>query len=152
MKAVRDEWGTRVFPIATDASGESRKARGLLGIKYLLLVVLNCYAHQVPLQARRVFSQVSFEMASHHARLALVDDNNLNDNEAVTAPQTIGRPIPIQELFDFRHAHWVDSYAKSARRNFDEELELYELLDLDAEGEEDVDVDIDDSTADILIG
>jgi hypothetical protein len=88
-------------------------------------------------------------MVNHHTRL--VREDNL-DNDTVTTPRTIGRPVSIQELFDFRSVHWVDSYAKSARRSFDEELELYELLDFDAEGEEDVDIDVDESTADILIG
>jgi hypothetical protein len=41
------EW--KAFPIAftTDASGESRKARRLLGLKYPQMVVPDCYAHQV---------------------------------------------------------------------------------------------------------
>jgi len=46
----------------------------------------------------------------------------------------------------------VGRYEKTARRSFDEELELYELLDLDAAGEEDVDVDLDDSTGDLVHG
>ena len=44
-------------------------------------------------------------------------------------------------------------YSKSALRSFDEELEAYELLDLDAPGEPDDElVDVDDITRDILIG
>ena len=43
-------------------------------------------------------------------------------------------------------------YAKSAKRSFDEELELYELLDLDAQGEDDVDLEVDDSTGAMLHG
>ena len=89
------------------------------------------------------------DIIGHHTRM--VDEDNL-DNEGVSPPDTIGRPVTIQELFDFTSVHWVDSYAKSAHRSFDEELELYELLDLDAEGEEDADVEVDDTTADILMG
>jgi hypothetical protein len=47
MKTVHDEWGTEVFAVVTDASGESRKAQRLLGVKYPWLVLLDYYAHQV---------------------------------------------------------------------------------------------------------
>jgi hypothetical protein len=60
--------------------------------------------------------------------------------------------VSVGELFDFSQSHCVDLYAKTARRSFDEELELYEPLDLDAEGEDDVDWDVDDSTGAILHG
>jgi hypothetical protein len=43
-------------------------------------------------------------------------------------------------------------YEKGALRNFDEELELYELLDMDAEGEDDIDVRVDGFTEDLLLG
>jgi len=42
-------------------------------------------------------------------------------------------------------------HTRSAIRSFDEELQLYEMLDLDAEGEEDVGVDVDDDTGDLLM-
>ena len=60
--------------------------------------------------------------------------------------------MSVEELFDFGQSHWVELYAKSPRRSFDEELKLYELLDLDAQGEDDVDLDVDDSTGAILHG
>ena len=47
MTSVQTEWGAIVIAIVTDASGESRKARRILGQKYPWLVVLDCYAHQV---------------------------------------------------------------------------------------------------------
>jgi len=47
--------------------------------------------------------------------------------------QTIGL-TPIQSLFDFSRTHWVEMYSRSSIRSFDEELELYEMLDLDADG------------------
>ena len=43
-------------------------------------------------------------------------------------------------------------YAKSVKRSFDKELELYELLDLDAQCEDDVDLEVDDSTGAMLHG
>jgi hypothetical protein len=43
-------------------------------------------------------------------------------------------------------------YSRSSIRSFDEELELYEMLDLDTDGDEDVDVNVDENTGDKLIG
>ena len=67
-------------------------------------------------------------------------------------PPSVTAAVSVEELFDFSRSHWVDLYAKTARRSFDEELKLYELLDLDAQGEDDVDLDVDDSTGAILHG
>jgi hypothetical protein len=78
----------------------------------------------------------------------MVDDDN-SDREPVRS--TIGL-TPLQSLFDFSHSHWVKIFARSAIQSFDEKLELYEMLDLDAEGEKDIDVDVDDDTGDILLG
>ncbi|KAH7921716.1 hypothetical protein BV22DRAFT_1018795 [Leucogyrophana mollusca] len=47
LKTVEQEWGGVIVAVVTDASGESRKARRLLGEKHPSLVVLDCYAHQV---------------------------------------------------------------------------------------------------------
>ena len=44
-------------------------------------------------------------------------------------------PQPIHKLFNFTWKHWIDTFSKSAMQSFDEELELYELLDLDAAAE-----------------
>jgi hypothetical protein len=79
----------------------------------------------------------------------LVDDDETDC--APVRPSTIGL-TPIVSLFDFSRTHWVEMYAKSSIRSFDEELQLYEMLDLDADGEEDVDVNVDDDTGDILMG
>jgi len=60
--------------------------------------------------------------------------------------------IPISELFDFSNKTWSAILTKHALHNFDEELALYELLDLDAAGEDDVDVELDETTEQTLIG
>ena len=49
MKEVEEKWGATVVAIVTDASGECRKARRILGAKYPWLIVLDCYSHQVQL-------------------------------------------------------------------------------------------------------
>lgn len=60
------------------------------------------------------------------------------------------RPKKITALFDFTTTHWVTNFGHYAIRSFDEELEIYELLDMDAEGE--IDVEVDETTAQVLIG
>lgn len=57
---------------------------------------------------------------------------------------------PIRNLFDFNRSHLVYIHARSAIRSFDEELQLYEMLDLDAEGEKDG-VNVDDDTGNLLM-
>ena len=58
--------------------------------------------------------------------------------------------IPISRLFNFSNKTWSDILSRHAQHNFDEELALYELLDLVAAGEEDV--EIDETTVQTLIG
>jgi hypothetical protein len=57
------------------------------------------------------------------------------DNEEPPEPSPNALSIPIKDLFDFTQSYWVDSYSKLAMRGLQDELELYELLDLDAEGD-----------------
>jgi hypothetical protein len=58
--------------------------------------------------------------------------------------------IEIAKLFDFTNKSWIPSHERSASRSLDEELELYELLDLDAPGEEDINVEIDHALDSVL--
>jgi len=90
-----------------------------------------------------------WDMAARHSLSAQEDET---DREPVTNPNVIGRTVKLVELFNFTEPYWISQYERAARRTFDEELELYELLDLDAEGEEQVNIDVDDSTGEILIG
>lgn len=57
------------------------------------------------------------------------------DNEEPPEPSPNALSIPIKDLFDFTQSYWVDSYSKLAMRGLQDELELYELLDLDAEAD-----------------
>ena len=95
----------------------------------------------------RLHTSNSFRsMIERHSRM--VDDDN-TDCEPVRSAISL---TPIQSLFDFSRSHWVEIFARSTIRSFDEELKLYEMLDLDAEGDEDIDIDVDDDTGDILLG
>lgn len=65
---------------------------------------------------------------------------------------TFAGPLPRMQLFNFEDEHWVNLYKKAAVRSSDEELEMYEILDIDANGEEKPDLNIDGNTGDILFG
>ena len=56
------------------------------------------------------------------------------------------RPKKITSLFDFTTTHWATNFGQYAIRSFEEELEIYKLLDMYAEGE------VDETTAQALIG
>jgi hypothetical protein len=58
--------------------------------------------------------------------------------------------IEISKLFDFTKKSWIPSHERTASRSLYEELELYELLDLDAPGEEDINIEIDRTLDSIL--
>lgn len=88
-------------------------------------------------------------IVNNHTRLVSEDEI---DQRPVTAPLAIKNRVPIQQLFNFNQSYWVDKYARHPLRSSDEELALYELLDLEAQGEVDADVDVDDTTGDILHG
>jgi hypothetical protein len=53
-------------------------------------------------------------------------------------------------LFDFTKKSWIPLHELTASRSLDEELELYELLDLDAPGEEGINVEIDHTLESVL--
>jgi hypothetical protein len=80
-----------------------------------------------------------------------IEDNT--DNEPMLPPTQLARLplIPIADLFDFNESHWQEIITAAMKNTFDEELELFELLDLDADGE-DAGIDVDDMTEDILLG
>ncbi|EIW73939.1 hypothetical protein CONPUDRAFT_78412 [Coniophora puteana RWD-64-598 SS2] len=59
IKNVNESWVSQVIAVVTDASGESRKARQLLGIKFPSMIVLDCYAHQINLIVGNYFKSRS---------------------------------------------------------------------------------------------
>jgi hypothetical protein len=61
--------------------------------------------------------------------------------------------LKISELFDFGNPLWSSHYSNFASMSFEEEIELYDLLELDAMGEEDqerADIDLDGTMQNIL--
>ena len=57
------------------------------------------------------------------------------DDEDPPEPLPDVLSIPIEDLFDFMKSYWVEAYSMLAMWGLRDELELYELLDLDAEGD-----------------
>lgn len=79
----------------------------------------------------------------------LLDKDNENNEPAVISENWTS--IPISQLFNFMTSSWSSRYARFAALTFEEELELYDLLELDAEGEKDPEAGFDDITQDILL-
>ena len=72
-------------------------------------------------------------------------------DELPTHPSLRGK-LNLSQLFNFGSCHWVELYAESARRSYEEELALYDLLNEDAAAGDGMEVDVDDTTGDILFG
>jgi hypothetical protein len=98
-------------------------------------------------------SDTSFHSIVQEHGSRATEDNRNNKATPSDCDATINS-VRIDQLFNFSADHWVSMYSKSPLRSFDEELELYKLLDLDAEGEDDNDiqVNVDESMEQILIG
>ena len=79
-------------------------------------------------------------------RQASSDDNDGGPAMDEELPSTIS----ITELFDFMQRAWILPHEHSMSRSLHEELELYELIDLDGTGEGSVDVEIDHVLESIL--
>ena len=79
-------------------------------------------------------------------QIQLVDEDN-EDNEPISTEGS-GGPVLLTTLFNFEDPYWCNLYAQMAKPSYNEELALYELLELDADGEDDI--ELDGSTQDIL--
>ena len=73
------------------------------------------------------------------------DDSNAADEGNPNEQASFGpTQIRISTIFDFDNEHWTRSMRGVAIRGLAEEMELYELVDLDAEGEIDPDYSVHD--------
>ncbi|KAG1834351.1 hypothetical protein F4604DRAFT_818613 [Suillus subluteus] len=75
-----------------------------------------------------------------HLIQAVEDEESFTTSEImeVVANPSDFQQIPIKDLFDFSRAQdWLGSFYQTAIRGLDAEIELYELLDLDADGIDD---------------
>jgi len=77
---------------------------------------------------------------TYETKKAVVDEESLSASEMMhtAANPSAFQRISIKDLFDFSRAEdWLGSFFHTAIRGLDAEIELYELLDLDAEGTDD---------------
>lgn len=77
IREAEKDWGVRVVAVCTDASGESRKARRLLKVKFPHLVTPDCYAHQAGLFSRWFLTPLTF-LATAQVNLVVGDLFKLN--------------------------------------------------------------------------
>lgn len=70
----------------------------------------------------------------------------------VTIDEMVENKVEIADLFDFSTNYWGEYEQRTGSISLDEEMELYELLDLDASGHADLDLDpdLDDTVANIF--
>ena len=87
------------------------------------------------------------DIVDQHA-LAVDEDNEDNEPVRVSNAASPWIQTPLSTLFDFTSSQWKERHEKWARLSYDEELTLYELLELDADSE--VDPDFDRTVEDIL--
>lgn len=72
------------------------------------------------------------------------------DDDVSITPSNGSISIKLTNLFKSDNPHWTAFQQRSAVGSLQDELEAYELLDLDAPGEDDLDFDIDPAIENIL--
>ncbi|KAF8989199.1 hypothetical protein BDQ17DRAFT_1434524 [Cyathus striatus] len=73
------------------------------------------------------------DIADKMAEVVRLDDEDDEDFTSDSFDEPI--KISIQDLFDFKSAYWTNIMSQSSICNLDDEMELHELLDLDADGD-----------------
>ena len=74
----------------------------------------------------RTFSKIIDDLTQDSTNAELYDDDELG-----------GSKIDLRHLFDFSNTYWTKVHASSTANSLDEEMELHQLVDLDAEGDPD---------------
>ena len=98
---------------------------------------------------------VAADMCNEFSTIVARHTQLLNEDNEDNEPAVISEDwenIPISRLFNFTNGSWSSRYARFTALTFEEELDLYDLLEMDAEGDDDPDVGFDDTTQDILLG
>lgn len=78
--------------------------------------------------------------------IAMANEDDNDDDQNAASPQK----FTLTRLFDFTVDYWLKSSEATGYRGLQDELELYELIDMDASGELDTDIDV-DSMAEALL-
>ncbi|EPQ50345.1 hypothetical protein GLOTRDRAFT_50634 [Gloeophyllum trabeum ATCC 11539] len=72
---------------------------------------------------------------------AIDRDDDVNTTQ--TFPSRIKEKL--SNMFNFQQSYWIESHTRSAMRSLEDEMEVYELLDLDAAGEDNFEEDSGDA-------
>ena len=75
----------------------------------------------------------------------------VEDDEPPPYPSLSGK-LTLAQLFNFQNRHWADLFEERAKKGYEEELALYDLLNEDSATADGMEVDVDETTADILLG
>jgi hypothetical protein len=73
--------------------------------------------------------------------ISMANDDHDEDDVDESFPSTLS--FTLADRFDFSDDYWVKSSEATGNRGLQDELDLYELVDLDASGELDMDIDVD---------
>lgn len=104
-------------------------------------------------ESRPVANTLASSLRTLSSRLIdLVDADE--DPDGVPTDEGIDNEEPLERsisnLFDFDKKDWVSSAQRSAMKSLEDEINFYDLVDLDAAGEADLDYDIDDSVESVF--
>lgn len=80
----------------------------------------------------------------------LAADDDENEAYNYTPDLNMGFPVTLKDLFDFSSLAWSLDKRYNAIRSLDEELEFYQLLELDAVGDEDIDHELESIVGSVI--
>lgn len=80
----------------------------------------------------------------------LAADDDENEAYGHTQNLNTGFPVTLKNLFDFDSLAWSLDKRYNAIRSLDEELEFYQLLELDAVGDEDIDHELESIVGSVI--
>ncbi|KAF8496685.1 ribonuclease H-like domain-containing protein [Russula emetica] len=82
---------------------------------------------------------------------SLLNLTNAENSSMESHPSPTASRIKLSELFDFTVGYWSKTVESIGSRGLQDELEFYELLDMDASGELDTDVAVDGMSEAVLM-
>lgn len=94
----------------------------------------------------RSFTSITRELGKKAAEVEAEE----SDSEDIVATTSFPMKIPLRDLFDFNNMFWKKMSQTSSMRSLSDEMELHQLLDLDAEGELDDEIAFDQGNADVV--
>ena len=86
--------------------------------------------------------------------MARSEDDELESVNTSGSGSMTFKKLTISELFNFEQSYWTKRLETSGLRGFNEELSVYDLLNLDAVGNDEIDdraSEVDPSTEDVLL-